>query len=140
MTTELSPALQAIRVPVQAWSRFWWTHFGEVPRWFTLESRVFNGLARLCQDYSGGGWQFYTLSNGGAFMAPDSDERWSLRNTLNGNDATLSSEAAGLTVCLLAWSHHACQTEHPRMTAHYYQLRDYALTHPECRGIMAIID
>ncbi|AKA39130.1 hypothetical protein AXW37_15055 [Yersinia ruckeri] len=41
-------------------------------------------------------WNFYTFSNGGAIIAPDSDETWPLFNAFNGNGAELSSEAAGI--------------------------------------------
>ncbi|EBK6120697.1 antirestriction protein [Salmonella enterica] len=98
---------------------------------------------RLCTDYSGGIWQFYTLSNGGAFMAPeanDGDDVWSLYNGMNGNSTDMSPEAAGITACLLEYSHHACRTNSDLMTAHYYRLRDYALNHPECSAIMHITD
>jgi hypothetical protein len=30
----------------------------------------FAWMDRFCEGYSGGIWSFYTLSNGGAFMAP----------------------------------------------------------------------
>ena len=75
-------------------------------------------------------------------MAPDaeSDELWSLFNTMNGNDAEMSAEAAGIVVCLIAYSHHASRTECDDMTEHYYRLRDYALNHAECNTIMRIID
>lgn len=60
-------------------------------------------MDRFCENYSGGIWQFYTLSNGGAFMAPDADEgddeKWALFNPMNGNGAEMSAEAAGITVC-----------------------------------------
>ncbi|MDK5706536.1 antirestriction protein, partial [Serratia nevei] len=49
-------------------------------------------------------------------------------------------EAAGIAVCLMAYSHHACRTECDAMTGHYYRLRDYALNHPECSAIMHLID
>ena len=92
-------------------------------------------------DYSGGVWNFYTLSNGGAFMAPEeSDGLWSLFNILNGNGAEMSAAAAGIAACLMAYSHHACRTECDAMTEHYYRLRDYALNHPEFNAIMHIID
>ncbi|ENJ4022825.1 antirestriction protein [Enterobacter hormaechei] len=96
----------------------------------------------FCADYNGGIWNFYTLSNGGAFMAPEAEnsESWSLFNTMNGNGGELSAEAAGIAVCLMAYSHHACRTECDAMTEHYYRLRDYALNHAECGAIMHIID
>ncbi|HCU0242366.1 TPA: antirestriction protein [Morganella morganii] len=62
-------------------------------------------MDRLCTDYHGGIWTFSTLSNGGAFMAPESgsDEKWTLFNSMNGNGAELSSDAAGIAICLLAY-------------------------------------
>ncbi|MHA0276547.1 antirestriction protein [Enterobacter ludwigii] len=122
---------------------FWPQRFGKIPRWIILEPHIFAWMDRFSDDYSGGIWNFYTLSNGGAFIAPedeDNDQRWSLFNEMNGNGAELGSEAAGITVCLIAYSHHACRTGCDAMTEHYYRLRDYALEHAECHGIMRLID
>ena len=58
----------------------------------------------------------------------------------SGNGGDMSAEAAGIAVCLMAFSHHACRTECDAMTEHYYRLRDYALNHAECNAIMHIID
>lgn len=121
---------------------FWPQHFGNIPQWITLETHIFAWMDRLYADYSGGIWQFYTLSNGSAFMAPDDDsnEPWSLFNDMNGNSAAMSAEAAGIAVCLMTYSHHAMRTGCDAMTEHYYRLRDYALSHAECNTIMHIID
>lgn len=131
-------------VPDEQRVAFWPQHFGCIPQWLILEPTVFTWMDRFCEDYSGGIWQFYTLSNGGAFMAPvagaDNDEKWRLFNAMNGNGAEMSAGAAGLAACLIAYSHHACRTECDAMTEHYYRLRDYALAHPECNAIMHIID
>ncbi|HHQ6722092.1 TPA: antirestriction protein [Serratia fonticola] len=132
--------LTATLVPGNQRSRFWPQHFGNIPQWLILESHVFGWLDRLCVDYHGGQWEFYTLSNGGGFMAPEGDERWSLFNTMNGNGADMSAEAVGITACLMAYSHHACRTESEAMTDHFYRLREYALHHPESRGIFSLID
>lgn len=131
-------------VPDELRVAFWPQHFGGIPQWIILEPTVFAWMDRLCADYHGGIWQFYTLSNGGVFMAPeaheDADEKWSMFNCMNGNGGELSSEAAGIAVCLMAYSHHACRTECDAMTEHYYSLRDYALRHAEGNAIMRIID
>ena len=121
---------------------FWPQHFSSIPQWITLEPTVFAWMDHFCADYHGGIWLFYTLSNGGAFMAPETEnsEPWSLFNTMNGNGGELSAEAAGIVVCLIAYSHHAMRTECDAMTEHYYRLRDYALNHAECNAIMHIID
>ncbi|EPN2805995.1 antirestriction protein [Serratia marcescens] len=139
-----TPALSATPVPDEQRVDFWPKHFGSIPQWLTLEPTVFAWMDRFCADYIGGIWQFYTLSNGGAFMAPeaneDAGEKWSLFNTMNGNNGEFSAEAAGIAVCLMTYSHHAMRTECDTMTEHYYRLRDYALSHPECSAIMHIID
>lgn len=136
--------LTATLLPDAQRLHFWPQHFGGIPQWILLEPRIFGWMDRLCTHYSGGIWRFYTLSNGGAFMAPeaddDNDEQWTLFNTMNGNSAEMSPMAAGITVCLLEYSHHACRTECDAITAHYYRLRDYALAHVECSAIMHLID
>lgn len=77
-------------------------------------------------------------------MAPetngDTDEKLALFNTMNGNGAEITSEAAGIVACLMAYSHHACRTECDAMIEHYYRLRNCALNHPECSAIMHLID
>ncbi|AOT46180.1 antirestriction protein [Klebsiella pneumoniae] len=137
-----APTLTATPVPDEQRVEFWPQHFGNIPQWITLEPQVFAWMDRFCADYSGGIWSFYSLSNGGAFMVPetDNDAFWSLFNTMNGNAADMSAEAAGIAVCLVAYSHHACRTECDAMTEHYWRLRDYALNHAECSAIMRIID
>lgn len=135
-------AITASVVPDELRIGFWPQHFGSIPQWITLEPRIFAWMDRLCTDYHGGIWRFSTLSNGGAFMAPESehDKTWALFNSMNGNGAELTSEAAGMVACLMAYNHHACRTECDAMTEHYYLLRDYALNHPECSAIMHLID
>ncbi|EEW2610126.1 antirestriction protein [Escherichia coli] len=135
-------AITASVVPDELRIGFWPQHFGTIPQWVTLEPRIFAWMNRLCTDYHGGIWNFSTLSNGGAFMTPESesDEKWILFNSMNGNGAELTGEAAGIAACLMAYSHHACRTECDAMTEHYYRLRDFALNHPECSAIMHLID
>ena len=134
--------LTATPVPDEQRLDFWPLHFGAIPHWITLEHRIFAWMDRFCDEYSGGIWTFYTLSNGGAFMAPDADgdDKWHLFNGMNGNGAEMSPEAAGIAICLIEYSHHACRTECDAMTEHYYRLREYALRHPEAHAILRIID
>lgn len=142
--TENATPLIATLLPDEQRIGFWPQHFGNIPQWIILEPHIFAWMDRFRADYSGGIWQFYTLSNGGVFMAPepdgDNDEKWTLFNPMNGNGAEMSAEAAGITVCLMTYSHHAMRTECDAMTEHYYRLQDYALSHAECSAIMHIID
>ncbi|WP_426508113.1 antirestriction protein [Serratia proteamaculans] len=135
-----TPTLSASLVPDADRQSFWLQHFGDIPQWLRIESPIFSWLDLLCKDYHGDYWDFYTLSNGGAFITPSTEGEYALFNALNGNSATVGHEAAGIIACLITYSHHACCTECDAMTGHYYRLRDYALSHPECNAIMRIID
>ncbi len=132
--------LTATRVSDAQSIHFWPKCFGQVPKWALIEPQVFRWLDRLCDDYHGDFWDFYTLPNGGAFMVPGTEQDYVLFNALNGNGATVSREAAGIIACLMTYSHHACHTESDGMTDHFYQLREYALQHPESQAIFDLID
>ncbi len=132
--------LTATRVSDAQRIHFWPKHFGQVPKWALIEPQVFRWLDRLCDDYLGDFWDFYTLPNGGAFMVPGTEQDYVLFNTLNGNGATVSREVAGIIACLMTYSHCACSTESEAMTEHFYQLREYALQHPESQAIFDLID
>lgn len=134
------PVLTATQVPNEQRIHFWLQHFGNIPHWLQIESPIFSWLDLLCKDYHGDYWDFYTLSNGGAFITPSTEGEYVLFNALNGNSATMGHEAAGIVACLITYSHHACRTGSDAMTEHYYRLRDYALNHPESSAIMRIID
>lgn len=56
-------ALTATVVSGHQRTRFWLQHFGSIPQWLMLEPRIFGWMDRLCTDYHGGSWSFYTLSN-----------------------------------------------------------------------------
>lgn len=134
-------AITASVVPDELRIGFWQQHFGSIPQWITLEPRIFasdgSAVCRLPRWYLA----LFDTQQRRRFMAPESDhdEKWILFNSMNGNGAELTSEAAGMVACLMAYNHHACRTECDAMTEHYYRLRDYALEHPECSAIMHII-
>jgi hypothetical protein len=133
--------LTVTQIPDEQRICFWPQYFGSIPQWITLEPAFSPGWTASVTSTAVVSGPF-TLSNGGAFMAPDADvdDKWHLFNGMNGNGAEMSAEAAGIAVCLIEYSHHACRTECDAMTAHYYRLRDYALQHPEAHAILRIID
>lgn len=106
-----------------------------------LEPAVFTLAERLAPDYSGGFWQFHTLSNEGFYMAPrfDTDFRVSCDNGFEGH---LSADALGITVCLYAYSELSFGQGRLAQTCaqQFGLLRQYALEHPESRAILAAID
>ena len=106
-----------------------------------LEPLVYAMTSKLSDDYSGGYWQFYTLSNGAFYMAPDSDGRFQVISE-NGHECFMSADALGITVCLYAYSHLSFGDDEfsDKCARQYHLLRDYMFNHPEARSILGTID
>ena len=114
-------------------------HFGDdFP--FRIEPFIFSMAGNLSEDYTGGYWHFYELSNGAFYMSPDSDKPFQV-SCMNGYEGKLSADAFGITVCLYAYSNLSFSEELAESCAEqYHLLREYMLEHPEVRGILAAID
>ena len=56
-----------------------------------LEPFIFSMASRLSEDYGGGYWLFYTLGNGGFYMAPDSDGKFQVVSP-NGWEGFMSAD------------------------------------------------
>ena len=69
-----------------------------------LEPTIFAITGQLAKAYHGGYWDFFSLSTGGFYMAPDLHTRFSIVCD-NGFEGRLSADALGLTACLYAYSH-----------------------------------
>lgn len=122
-------------------STFWRFYFSTVPDWQRLEGDIFNLMDKMCEVYQGAFWEFSMLSNSGAFIWPDMLETsLHMFNPHNGNEAELSPEAAGIAVCLMAYSIWSFKTESPVLVEYFYLLRDYAIQHPEQAQIFRLID
>ena len=107
-----------------------------------VEPLVFALTESMSGEYKGGYWQFYRLSNGGFYMAPDS-ERYYPVACQNGYEGILSADALGITVCLYAYSHLSF-LDNPTLAEacaeQYHLLRDYMLEQTEAEGILGAID
>lgn len=57
--------ITASHLPDEQRIAFWPQYFGTVPQWILLEPQLFAWMDRLCEDYGGGIWQFYTLGSCG---------------------------------------------------------------------------
>ena len=106
-----------------------------------LEPFVFSMASRLSEDYGGGYWQFYTLENGGFYMAPDSEGQFQVVSP-NGWEGYMSPDAFGITVCLFAYSNLSFGSGQFAETCadQYHLLREYMMGHAEARGILAATD
>ena len=105
----------------------------------TVEHKIYNLMGQFVADYKGGFWDFFELSNGGFYMVPQVPSvRLSVDS--NGFDGRMSADAAGITVCLFAFSHLAFEHNGEVYCRHFHWLRDFALGHVEAGQIFAAID
>ena len=106
-----------------------------------LEPFIFSMASRLSEDYGGGYWQFYTLGNGGFYMAPDSDGRVQVVSP-NGWEGFMSADVFGITVCLFAYSNLSFGSGQFADTCaeQYHLLREFMMDHAEARAILAATD
>ncbi len=123
-------------VPESGRLRFFPRFFGAK---FIHGERLIYAWARiLCPDYGGGFWQFYTLDNGGFYVALDTSKPMRVAVDGNGYDGTMSADAAGIVITLFVLGRMAVDFE--SATDHYYALREFASEHPEAGAIFAAID
>jgi hypothetical protein len=104
------------------------------------ENLVYAWLERLSEDYKGGLWHFYTLSNGGFYMAPAYDKPLRVFVEGNGFEGELSANAAGIVATLYALCQLAEETGSDRIISLYHLLREYLDDHPEGGLIFSAID
>lgn len=109
--------------------------------YLAYESMIFDKLREASNgQYNGGYWEFYTLSNGGFYMELRQDEALKMECIGNYYNGTMSAEAASIAVNLCVQNAFAWQVDAEKHSAHFDQLRDYAIQHNEAAQIMAYID
>jgi hypothetical protein len=108
------------------------------------EHFIFNWMNKLSDNYQGGYWNFYDLSNGGFFMAPKSDSQFSIFVQGNGFDGIVSPDSAGIIATLYALNTLMFRVkdrdDYERIVNLYYLLRDFSSEHPESGKIFSAID
>ena len=107
-----------------------------------VEPFVYGVTEEMSREYKGGYWEFYRLSNGGFYMAPDSGSYFPVA-CQNGYEGVLSADALGITACLYAYSHLSFlgnPTLAETCAEQYHLLRDYMLEQTEAEGILGAID
>ena len=107
-----------------------------------IEPVIYGITERMAEDYHGGYWNFYRLSNSGFYMAPDGELVYpvSCDNCYQGE---LGADALGVVASLFAYSHlsFSGDTDFARACArHYHWLRAYMMEHAEVAAILGAID
>lgn len=115
-------------------------HFG-IRYPITVEPMIYQFATQLSSAYSGGYWHFYTLSNGGFYMAPEIANSFEVIAD-NGYQGMMTAEALGITACLYAFSNLSFgDGKFGETCANYYhRLYEFAIQHVEATAIRAAID
>ncbi|WP_233860002.1 antirestriction protein [Paraburkholderia sp. HD33-4] len=138
MTTEMQDRITSSVVPEEL-------RLNVLPRYLGRhhingESLVYDWAARLYCGYDGGLWHYFTLSNGGFYMAPANMGRVHVRWHLNGYSDMMGADAFGVTVTLFALCHLAEKTLDDTIIERFHQLREFATQHTEAANILRAID
>lgn len=107
-----------------------------------LEPYIFELTRNIAPSHQGGYWQFYSLSNGGFYIAPHTENEYEII-CVNGFEGQLSADALGIASSLYAYSHLSfCQhKEFAEMCSkQYHLLRSFMLEHQEVKVILRAID
>lgn len=130
-------SIEAYPVPEQARIEVLPSHFGR--HMLTVERRIYDFMAQFASAYSGGCWRFFELDNGGFYMTPP-DEAYEIRIDSNGFQGRMSSDAAGIAVCLFTFSQLSFEYPTDNFAKHFHWLREFARNHPEARIIFQAVD
>ena len=107
-----------------------------------FEMSVYGFMDRFCENYNGGYWDYYRLSNGGFFMCLSDEQRFNVVNEGNHFSSEMSAEAVSVGVNLFAlnallWGENA----DAKIFDLYDDVRDYAADIPDEAGkIWAFLD
>ena len=108
----------------------------------SIEPSVYAITSNIAEAYNGAYWEFYSLNNGGFYMAPYFDAIYQVECE-NGFEGKLTADALGITACLYAYSHLSFSNNIKLAeicAAQYHLLREYMFTHKEATFIQSAID
>jgi len=107
------------------------------------EALVSAWLRKLSDGYDDGVWNYYTLSNGGYYMAPDiGNACLPVRIDDNGFEYSMSPDAAGIVACLFTLDQLIHEVEDGRdgLVKQYYYLLNFVAYHAEREMIFSAIN
>ncbi len=105
-----------------------------------FEQSVYLEMERICPAYIGGYWEFFSLPNGGFYMAPHPLDGQVYIATRNHFAKVVSQDTAGVIATLYALNDLVSRFEDDLLIERYQQLLDWYLTHhPDSAEIYAAI-
>lgn len=111
-------------------------------RWILkAEENIYGWLSHICENYHGGCWDMWEVSNGAFFMVPPTMEGgYTLSVDSCHFEGVLSAHATGVIVCLFAYCYLWEMTEDDRFAKLYDSLYEYAMTLEEKSFIFSAVD
>lgn len=104
-----------------------------------FESGACTFTQNICKEYSDCYWEFLGLSNGGFYIRPNSDERFSIVREVNDYKGKVTADALGIIVSLLSINTLIFYDDSEALIEKYNQLKDYACQHAEKEEILSTI-
>jgi hypothetical protein len=105
-----------------------------------LEHTVYDMLSLFSEDYDGGYWDFFRLSNDGFYMAPKEPKSYRMRCAANGFEGEVDANMAGIIATAMAYSHLSFRPRGECFAIAYERLSAFILQHPDAGMIRAAID
>lgn len=103
------------------------------------EGLVYGFMRAMSDAYTGGMWDYYVLPNNARYMAPRDTMQFRLVSP-NGYERTVSADAAGVIMTLMALSHASFEDRTDTCAENFHRLREMLFKHPEAAEILAITD
>lgn len=105
----------------------------------TLENVVLATMWTIGVDFELGEWNYFELSNGGFYMAPNTEKTVDLA-CANGFEHEVCANTAGIIVTAMAYSRLALLPNGERFNQAYQHLSDFIFQHREAGIIRAALD
>jgi len=110
------------------------------PRFLQYERLIYTYMDKASKDYHGGFWDYYSLSNGGFYMAYNAEKSLSMSWEDNYFEGVMGADSASIGINLMVQNAFAWEVNAERFTPLYHTLRDFAAQHEEAAFIFRFID
>lgn len=105
-----------------------------------LEHTIYDMLRMMCAHHDGGLWDFFKLSNGGFYMAPEAMGEYRLVGPGNGFEGGVSAKHFGLIATAMAYSHLSFRQTGSCFSRAYVQLSEFIHQQDDRTTVLAALD